>query len=230
MESSDWSRITEGLSCKQASLPVDSLDVQSSFALAYHSVASLRARCYRSIGTAMGESSSYAAEAILSTKSSSGHQLAVKLLAAPEGRLEITVCSDNPEESSDGLTNFERRYKELIERIKKFDEESRSKVVKTIEVEMKLDAALHKILAKAPVGDIYLPIGIVREVLIKTLEGFDPIHIETGDVMASLYNLPQDAPLVPEKSQSISIKILDWKRRLSKRIDEAPAPPQEPAT
>ncbi|WXG42663.1 MAG: hypothetical protein WED04_00915 [Promethearchaeati archaeon SRVP18_Atabeyarchaeia-1] len=227
MESSDWSKIAEGLDCRQASLPVNGLDAQSSFALVYHSVATIKARCYKNIGTMGGESSSFSAEAVLSTKSSSGHQLAVKLLLAPDGKLEITVCSDSPEESSDALTNYEKRYKELVGRIGKFDEKNRTKVIKTIEVEMKLDAALGKLLVKAPVGDIYPFIGIVRETLIKTLEGFDPIHIETGDVMASLYDHSQETPLDPDQSRSVSMKVLDWKRRLSRTIDEAsPAPPE----
>jgi hypothetical protein len=112
----------------------------------------------------------------------------------------------------------------LVGRISRIDETSRTRIVRTIEVEMKLDTALHKILTRAPVGEIYPHIGIIREVLIKTLEGFDPIHIETGDVMASLCALPQDSQLDPEKSRSISMKILDWKMRLSRKIDEAPLP------
>jgi hypothetical protein len=229
MESSDWSKIINGLCCRQAGLPVDSLDVQSSFALAYHSVTSIRARCYKNVGTIAIEPPSYSAEAILSTRSSSGHHLAVRLLAAPQRKLDITVCSESPEESSSSLASYEKRYKELLERIGGIDEKNRGKVVKTIEVEMKLDAALHKILGKAPVGEIYPPIGIVREVLIKILEGFDPIHIETGEVMASLCDLPQDTPLDAEKSRSIGMKILGWKMRLSRKIDEVPLPAQEPS-
>ena len=229
MDSSEWSKITGGLCCRQVVLPLDGLDVQSSFALAYHSVSSIRARCYRNVGTIVIEPPSYSAEAILLTRSSSGHQLVVKLSAGPERKLEITVCSDNLEESSGGASNYERRYKEFLERIGKIDENKRGKIVKTIEVEMRLDTALHKILGNAPVGEIYPPIGIVREVLIKTLEGFDPIHIDTGDVMASLCGLPQDTPLDPEKSKSISMKILEWKMRLSRKIDEAPLLAQEPS-
>jgi hypothetical protein len=226
-ESADWDKIADGLGCRQAVLPVDSLDIQSSYALAYHSVSSIRARCQKNVITILVEPRSYSAEAILSTKSPTGHQLAVRLIAAPEKRLEIIVCSDNLEESSNSVTDYEKRYKELLERVGKLDEESRNRIVKTIEVEMKLDAALDKILRNAPVSEVYPPIGIVREALIKTIEGFDPIHIETGAVMENLCGLSQETPLDPQKSRSIGMKILDWKMRLSRKINEEPMPAQE---
>jgi hypothetical protein len=87
---------------------------------------------------------------------------------------------------------------------------------------MKLDSALSKILSKAPVGDIYPTIGIIRETLIRVLEGFDPMHIETGDSMETLHKHAPDTPLDDENSKLLCMKILDWKRRLSKIIDEMP--------
>jgi hypothetical protein len=222
MSSPEWSKISSGLTCNNEILPDSILDAQSAFAVAYHSTTSIRARCIKNVGTLMGESSSYVAEAILSSKTSSGHQLLVRLVATQEGKVEISVCSGSPEGSPNPLVEYAERIRRSLERIGKLDEKERRRVVEAIKVEMKLDSALGKILSKAPVGDIYPTIGIIRETLIRVLEGFDPMHIETGASMETLHKHALDTPLDDEDSKLLCIKILDWKRRLSKIIDEMP--------
>jgi len=78
------------------------------------------------------------------------------------------------------------------------------------------------VLSKLSAGEIYATIGIIRETLIKVLQVFDPMHIETAESMETLHNLPLDSSLDDENSKSLSIRLLDWKRRLSKIIDEMP--------
>jgi hypothetical protein len=229
MESFDWGRVTESLACMKGSLAVDSFDIDSSFILAYHSIASLRARCHKNVRGVVEEATSYSAEAIFSTKSSSAHQLSVRIAVTIEGKLEITVCSNNAEESSICLGDYERKYGCLVQRSRELDEKNRIKLIKMVEVEMKLDAALNKILEKALASNIYRPLAAAREALISTLESHDPIHIETGKVIADLYSHKQDAPLDSEEAQVMSIKILDWKKRLSKTIDELLPTPKIPS-
>ncbi len=222
MSSPEWGTMSSGLTCNNEILPESILDAQSSFAVAYHSTTSIRARCIKNVGTLIGESSSYVAEAILSSRTSSGHQLLVRLVATQEGKVEISVCSDSPQKSLGALAEYDERIKRFLERIGKLDEKERRRVIEATKVEMKLDSALGKILSKAPVGDIYPTIGIIRETLIKVLEGFDPMHIETAESMEALHKHAPDAPLDDENSRLLCIKILDWKRRLSNIIDEMP--------
>jgi hypothetical protein len=170
----------------------------------------------------MGESTPYSAEAILASKTSTGHQLLIRLSTTQQGKVEISVCSDDPQESSSSLSEYNSRIKGLLERIEKLDEIERKRVVEAIKVEMKLDAVLDMILSKLPVSEIYPTMGIIREALIRVLKAFDPIHMETGESMEALHKSTPDTPLDDENSKLLSIKVLDWKRRLSRIIDEMP--------
>jgi hypothetical protein len=177
----------------------------------------------------MGELSSYVGEAITSSRTSSGHQLAVRSSSTPDGKIEMTVCSDDPEESSRRITEYKERIEKLIEKVMKTGEEERKRIILLILVEMKLDASIDKILSKRPAGEIYPIVGIVRETLIKTLAGFDPIHIETSGVLEDLHSYPPDSPLDREKSVSFSVKFLDWRKRLSRIVEGEMSSSLEPS-
>nr|MDO8132873.1 hypothetical protein [Candidatus Njordarchaeum guaymaensis] len=220
-EAPDWSKFTQGLSCKSETLSPTDVGTQDYFAIVYHCTTSIRSRCHRNVGR-IEELSFYVGEAIASSRTSSGHQLVVRSLSTPDGKIEITVCSDDPEESSRRLAEFKERIKTLTERIIKMGEEERKRIIALIIVEMKLDAAINKILLKIPAGEIYPTIGIIRETLIKTLAGFDPIHIETSEIMEALHDHSPNIPLDRGKSVSFSMKILDWRKRLSRIVEGEP--------
>jgi hypothetical protein len=222
MSSSDWSKLSDGLSCNTDIFPVSVLDAQSSFALAYHSTNSIRVKCNKNVCTLVSETLPYSAEAILTSRTPMGHQLVIRLSTVEQDRVQISVCSENPEESSTYLSEYSGRAKGLLEKVVSMDETERKRVFDAVRVEMKLDTALGMVLSKSLVGEIYATIGIIRETLIKVLQVFDPMHIETGESMEVLHNLPPDASLDEENSKLLSIRILDWKRRLSKIIDEMP--------
>jgi hypothetical protein len=222
MSSPEWSKLSDGLACNNEVFPESILDAQSSFALAYHSTNSIRVRCHKNVCTLVDESLPYSAEAILTSKTPTGHQLVIRLNTTEEKKVQIIVCSDDPQESSNYLSECNGRVKGLLEKLGNMDETEKKRVFDAVRVEMKLDTALSMVLSKLTVGEIYPVIGIVRETLIKALQGFDPIHIETGESMEILHKLAPDAKLDEENSKLLSIKILDWKRRLSKIIDEMP--------
>nr|MDO8100373.1 hypothetical protein [Candidatus Njordarchaeota archaeon] len=222
-EAPEWSQFSQGLSCESEVLSPCDLGAQDYFAIVYHCTTSIRSRCHRNVGRT-GGLSSYVGEAITSSRTSTGHQLVARSSSTPDGKIQITVCSDAPEESSGHLAEYIERIKTLTERIAKMGEEERKRVIKVILVEMKLDAAMNKILSKTSASEIYATVGIIRETLIETLTGFDPIHIETSGVMEALHSHPPDIPLDHEESVSFSMKILNWRKRLSK-IVEGELPP-----
>jgi hypothetical protein len=161
-------------------------------------------------------------EAIISSKTASDRQLLVKLFTTSSGGIELMVCSDEPEEPQHQLAEYKERIKTLTEKVKKMDETEKGKLFEIIKVEMKLDKAIDSILSKTLVGIIYPTIGIIRETLIRTLEGFDPIHIETGEVMEMLHTHPQGIPLDNDRSRVVAVKALDWRRRISRIVDGTP--------
>lgn len=222
MSSPEWSKLSDGLVCSSEIFPESVLDAQSSFALAYHSANSIRVKCYKNVCSLASESSPYFAEAILASKTLTGHQLAIRLDITQQERVQISVCSDDPQESSNYFSEYNVRIKGLLEKIGNLDETERRRVIEAMRLEMRLDTALGMVLSKLPVGDIYPTLGIIRETLIRVLRAFDSMHIETGESMETLHNLAPDNPLDEENSKLLSIKILDWKRRLSKIIDEMP--------
>jgi hypothetical protein len=179
-------------------------------------------RCHKNVCTLVSETLPYTAEAILTSKTPTGHQLVIRLNTIEQERVQISICSDNPQESSNYLSEYSGRAKSLLEKVVSIDETERKRVIEAVKVEMKLDTALDMVLSKLSAGQIYAMIGIIRETLIKVLQVFDPIHIETGEYMEKLNNLSPDSSLDEENSKLLSIKILDWKRRLSKIIDEMP--------
>jgi hypothetical protein len=227
-EAPEWSKFSQLVSCNSETLSTNDLGVHDYFAVVYHCTTSVRSRCHKNLGR-IGDSSSFLGEAITSTRTSSGHQVAVRLSSTPDGKIEITVCSDDPEESSRHLTEYKERIKTLAERIMKTDEIDKKRIVLLILVEMKLDAAIDKILSKKPASEIYPIVGIIREALIKILAGFDPIHIETSEVMEALHGFSHDTPLDREKSVSFCVKILDWRRRLSRIVDGERSSSWEPS-
>jgi hypothetical protein len=217
-EAVEWTKLSQGLSCKSDTLSPDNLGIQDYFAIVYHCTTSIRSRCHKNVNKT-GELSSYCGETIASTRTSSGHQLAVRSSSTSDGKIEITVCSDDPEESSRHLAECREKIKTLVERIAKMGEEERKKMFSLIAVEMKLDTAIDKILSKLPAGEIYPTVGLIRETLIKTIDGFDPIHIRTSEVMEALHGHPQGAPLDREKSVAFSMKMLDWRKMLSRIVE-----------
>ncbi|WXG45300.1 MAG: hypothetical protein WED05_01005 [Candidatus Atabeyarchaeum deiterrae] len=221
-EAPDWNRITSGFACKTEVFPIDDLGAQCIFAITYHSVTSIRSRCYENVGTVTGDRSSFVGEAIISSKTASDRQLLVKLFTTSSGGIELMVCSDEPEEPQHQLAEYKERIKTLTEKVKKMDETEKGRLFEIIKVEMKLDKAIDSILSKTLVGIIYPTIGIIRETLIRTLEGFDPIHIETCEVMEMLHTHPQGIPLDNDRSRVVAVKALDWRRRISRIVDGTP--------
>jgi hypothetical protein len=187
-------------------------------------------RCHKNVCTLVSETLPYTAEAILTSKTPTGHQLVIRLNTIEQERVQISICSDNPQESSNYLSEYNERAKSLLEKIVSIDETERKRVIEAVRVEMKLDTALDMVLSKFSASQIYATIGIIRETLIRVLQVFDPIHIETAEYMEKLNNLAPDTPLDEENSKMLSIRILDWKKRLSKIIDEMPLQKSEDQT
>jgi hypothetical protein len=227
-EAPEWSKLSQLLSCNSETLSTNGLGGQDYFAVVYHCTTSVKSRCHKNSGR-MEDSSSFLGETITSTRTSSGHQLAVRFSSTPDGKIEMTVCSDDPEELSRRMVEYKERIRTLSEQIMKMDEEGRKRIVLLILVEMKVDAAIDKILSKRPAGEIYPAVGIIRETLIKTLAGFDPIHIETGEMMEALHGYSPDTSLDREKSVSFGVKLLDWRRRLSRIVDGERSSSWEPS-
>jgi len=125
-------------------------------------------------------------------------------------------CDDEP--------LLERFYSEKMEELKtlsgKLKTESKSIIIKYIDVVKLLDMALYNLLNKKTIREIYFPAANAREILYKifSAEKFDPLLISMGSLLESLRKYSDEQSLISEDTQRYALNFLNWKTDLLEKI------------
>jgi hypothetical protein len=131
-----------------------------------------------------------------------------------QGSVKITGWGEDEAALGTYLDSTMDALKKSSDKYLSLADEEKQKLRRALIAKTCWDRVIHKILNKAPLSDIYFPLALGREMMIKATKGdkLNPITLTTSGWLSRIEPLPKDEVPPAGVATELAKKCIEWKK------------------